>query len=349
MNIFRLSTILALLLSLGCGQVGAGGMPATQEDAQESPPAVDAGATPEEGPPVDPPPMEPSELPAPETLQLSGVCPPEDRFGGFIVQSEADYSFVQGEIAEGVVPGTIMEEVVREGGCVLLKRNTPFCDPGCAAGQACTHEGACVPYPAPKALGEVAVDGLLGAVRIDEPAPPGAHYFDTGLPHPAMEVGGTIRLRTSGGHWPAFELLGAGVETLSVGDDARWTVVSGEGLEVTWEASEASRHTEVRLSLNIDQHGVTPTTMYCVFEDTGAATVPASVIEGLLSAGVTGFPSGLLTRRTADRVQVGAGCADLRVRSSREVPVTVDGFTPCGPRTPCPAGETCAAATGLCE
>ena len=117
----------------------------------------------------------------------------------------------------------------------------------------------------------------------------------------------------------------------------------------TWTAPTTAGRGEVRLRLNIDQHGVTPVSLYCSFEDDGSAVVPASVIDGLLAQGVSGFPSVLMSRRTVDRQDVGDGCMEFIVQSPREAAVDVEGFIPCDSPDDCPTGMTCVMEVGLCE
>jgi hypothetical protein len=101
--------------------------------------------------------------------------------------------------------------------------------------------------------------------------------------------------------------------------------------------------------INIDQHGITPTALYCTFVDDGEGTVPAALLKTLIGQGVTGFPDGSLTRRTVDSTAVGAGCAELVVSSFLDADVNVVGYTPCTNDEMCPEGQHCNEKLERCE
>ena len=77
--------------------------------------------------------------------------------------------------------------------------------------------------------------------------------------------------------------------------------------------------------------------------------MPASVVQQLVEVGVSGFPSGVLTRRTADKADAGEGCTDFAISSRREVAVDVIGYTPCISTNDCPDGQTCNVELQICE
>lgn len=284
----------------------------------------------------------------PATVPLGGACDLADDFGGFAVTALADETAVEGTVADAVVPADVLVEVAAEGGCRMLRRDNPFCDPACDPGQACTFEDTCVAWPANQDLGTVTIDGLVQAVSM-EPVFPGNLYYDTELPHPALLPGELVTLSMPGGVYGPIELHGVGVEPLDATGLA-WTVGAGADLDLTWPAPTGPVvRSEIVVSLSIDQHGVTPSRLECAFDDDGAAAVPAALIDTLLDAGVTGFPAATITRRTADRAPAGAGCLDFVVTSPRVVPLSVEGHTPCVTDNECPDGQTCDEELQTCE
>ncbi len=283
----------------------------------------------------------------PATIPLAGPCDLADRRGGFVVEAYEDYSIVDGKVEDGTVPLSVLEQVLADAGCRLMKRNNPFCDPPCAADETCDHDGTCIPYPEPLDLGTVTVSGLSEPVSM-EPVMPGYSYFDTSMPHPAFEPMALVTLKTSGGALDPFGLHGVGVHPLTVAGEG-WVVEEGQPLAVAWTPPDGASRSTVDLRLNIDQHGISPITVWCEFEDDGAGEIPATVIQGLFDAGVSGFPNGALSRRTADSVMVGGGCVDLSVASPRVVDVDVAGYIPCDGEEDCPEGLDCNLDTGLCE
>ncbi len=290
-------------------------------------------------------PAGPSTDPLPDEVELGGECDAAEHFGRFVVQAQADYTIVQGQVSDGVVPASIPSETAREGSCRLLLRQTPFCDPGCDSASTCDFDGRCIPYPETQDLGLVDVRGLVEDF-VMEPVQPGWNYFNTSLPLDAMRVGEPIRLTTGEGRWSSFELFGLGLERLDSGVD-ELAIQEGQPLQLSWQAADTP--SEVELRLNIDQHGTSPSTLHCLFDDDGDGAVPAAMIDALLGAGVTGWPAATLARRTADRAEVGGGCVDFVVSTPLDLDVDVAGFIPCDPAHPCPVPLDCNLEIELCE
>ena len=275
----------------------------------------------------------------PTTIPLNGTCEMDSRWGGFKVEANVDYSAIDGYISNGVVPGNVLEEVGVEGDCRLMKRNNPYCNPVCGAGETCDFDGTCLPYPENQDLGTVTIEGLRNEVTM-EASESGKKYFYTQLDPLAFDPGVLVRLKTEGVAYAPITLHGVGVVPLAP-DSIAWTVTEGTDFAIGWDAPVEAVRSEIYLTLNVDQHGLTPLYLECVFDDDGTGTVPASVIDALLSAGVTGYPSGKVQRRTADKVALGAGCADFIVDYSWATSVTVTGHTPCKSDDDCPNGQTC--------
>ena len=267
---------------------------------------------------------------------LDGECSLEDRVGLFRVYHEEGYSAADGEINDGVVPTSVLHETLAEGDCRLMKRENPFCDPPCGPGEVCTHEGTCVPYPERQETGDVTIDGLDVPLTMEPRSD--KRYFDTTLPHPAFSPGTTISLTSTGSEVGPLSLSGRGISPIVVSDTS-WTIAEATDLSITWEAEEGDA--SFYLTINIDQHGNSPSTLVCETEDDGELVVPASVIDALLESGTSGFPMGHAYRRTADSQQAGEGCVEFQVFSHIGVDVEVAGHTPCTSDADCPDGQTC--------
>ena len=110
--------------------------------------------------------------PDPATVPLAGACDLAEDFGGFQVVSAESGSAVEGDVSDGVVPQSVLEEVQRSGDCYVLRRNNPYCEPACEAGETCDFDGQCLPYPTKQDLGTVTMTGLTQAVSM-EPVFPG--------------------------------------------------------------------------------------------------------------------------------------------------------------------------------
>jgi hypothetical protein len=307
------------------------------DTAPDTEPDADADAEPDAEPDAAQPPT------------LRGPCALAQRAGAFLVES-AKFGSVSGSVASGVVPVTILETVQQQGDCLLLKRNNPFCAPPCQPGSTCDFDGTCIPFPPTQDLGTVTVTGLVDGDIAMSPAAPGNNYFDTTVPNPPFGDSALITLTTSSdGAFGQQTLYGRGFGVLDA--NLAWSVDSAAPFQLTWTPPTAP-HPEVtvHLELNVDQHGNSPLFLVCDFADDGAATVPGDLIAALLTAGVTGFPNGVIRRQTIDSVPIGTDlCMELLV-SSKQIPaVSVDGHTPCKKPSDCPAGQVCNLPINTCQ
>ena len=278
---------------------------------------------------------------------LNGACALEDKVGGFWVQHELTYSVVSGEVRDGTVPSTILEQVSAEGDCRLMRTNNPFCDPACQPDQTCDFDGECIPYPMTIDVGTVKVDGLKKEVQMD---PPGsglpAVYYDTQMPHPGFDEGADIRLVVAGNEIDGFTMYGEGVAPIVIPDEP-WLVSEGKPMDVTWTAGSGEQ-ARIFLRFNIDQHGTTPVSVWCELEDSGSYAVPSSVMDALIAYGVTGFPSGNIYRRSLDSIETSAGCVEFEVSSRVTGVLNVEGHIPCDGPEDCPKGMECDLEIGTC-
>jgi hypothetical protein len=291
----------------------------------------------------------PDSATAQDPVDLAGVCPLDKRYGAFLVEAQEDFSFVDGSVADGVVPVTILEEIESVGACRLLKRNNPFCTPPCGPGQTCDHDGTCIVFPEPQDVGTVDIDGLVEQAVL-EPLQPGNSYFLTTLPHPVFEGGDEIHLTSTAGVFGELDLRGVGVDPLHLPEDTTWKIIESADLAITWPAPVTSGvPAVVRVDINIDQHGSSPIVLQCDFPDTGTAVISADLVAALLTSGVSGYPNGRISRRTVDSAAIGDGCMEFIVASPRVPDVRVIGHTPCKADPDCPDGETCNVAMETCS
>ena len=275
-----------------------------------------------------------------------GVCGFDERVGRFSVEKQSDFGVVQGAVADGVVPTSIPEIVSDDGTCQLLKRRSLFCTPACVGAETCGEDGECVPYPRQISVGSVVINGLTKTTEM-EPQEPGNTYFAPDADNPPYAVSSEIVLSAAGdeGHGP-FTLFGVGSQPLA--KSPTWALSEGQDLEIAWSAGSVAA-AKIAVELTIDQHGTSPLSLLCVFDDTGTATVPTAVIDQLISSGVSGFPNGRIIRRTVDKVDIDVGCVELVVGSPLSATVDVVGFTPCNSPDDCTPPETCNLALELCE
>ena len=276
-----------------------------------------------------------------------GACDVATRVGGFSVEKQTDFGVVQGAVADGVVPTAIPELVLDQDGCQLLERRNLVCIPACVGAQTCGEDGTCVPYPRQVSVGDVRITGLTRET-VMSPQDPGNGYYAPGASNPPFAVGSEVILSAAGTERvPPFYLFGVGSQPLQQAPS--WVLESGADLQLTWSAPSAEVETRVAIELTIDQHGTSPLTLACDLPDTGSAAIPAAIIDQLINSGVTGFPNGRITRRTADHVDLDVGCVDLVVGSPLTARVAVAGYTPCNGAEDCPNDQTCNVPLQRCE
>jgi hypothetical protein len=315
------------------------------DDTAPDPSAADPDA-------MDPEPAEPSEVEEPTAVEISfiaprGACDVAERVGGFSIEKQSDFGVVQGAVTDGVVPTAVPNVAFEDATCKLLERRTLACIPACIGAETCGEDGACIPYPRQINVGEVTISGLTRETKMS-PLAPGNSYFAPGADNPPYEVDREIVLSAAGGgEHEAFQLFGIGSEPLA--EAPSWVLEAGKDLSLEWAAPASAARATVLVELTIDQHGSSPLSLSCEFPDTGAATVPSAIIDQLIGSGVSGFPNGRITRRTADHVDLAVGCVDLVVGSPLAAKVSVAGSTPCNGSVECPDGQVCNVALELCE
>ncbi|HWB79218.1 MAG TPA: hypothetical protein VG755_29860 [Nannocystaceae bacterium] len=271
-------------------------------------------------------------------VDLAGNCALDVHVGGFVAAYEQTYSAFSGTVSDGVVPLNVLEQIAEDGDCRLLRRNNPFCDPGCAAGETCDFDGNCIPYPSNHDIGVVTVTGLEKPVMI-EPTPPTFSYFDTMLPHPGFEPGAIITVTSTGGDYSPITLQGIGVDMIVPGQE-EIHLDADVSQDVTWTPGDP--RVTMRLQIAVDQHGTSPLAMICEAPaDAGTLTISGALMTEFLEHGISGFPSADFFFETVDSMDVEPGCVDFAVRSHDQIMVFITGHTPCNSTPDCPKGQTC--------
>ena len=273
-----------------------------------------------------------------------GACPAAKRLGRFAVERQKDFGVVQGTILDGVVPTSVPELVEEQDGCSLLRRRNLSCSPACTSSETCGEKGKCIAYPRQISVGTVTIDGLTKKVTM-EAQQPGAVYFAPGQDNPPFLPTAVVQLEAAGAaSIDAFELFGRGSKP--VAEPSVWLLEQDKPLELTWLAGTDA--TTIGVELTIDQHGSSPLSLSCEFPDGGTGRIPATLVNQLITSGVSGFPNGRFVRHSVDHVEVERGCIELSVGSALAARVRVAGFTPCKTSADCPSGTTCDVAQERC-
>jgi len=314
-------TLPAILVFAWSGCDGSGGDGGVAEDTNQ--PADTAAAADSTSPPDTADEASPEDTSPPADTEADtggGVtgegCAPSAKVGRFEILNDPLGSWVTGLVTDGVaMADAVLEAKETDGACVLwMGLNPAFCDPQCVSGEECGLDRICHPEPQRKSVGPVTVEGLKEPLELELNYALEYKKFDfVGAPY---EVGSEISLSAPGDELEGFSLGGAGVAPM-VTTDELWVITPGEPLTVTWEPADGPG--EVRFSVNVDQHGLTPVTLRCVVEDTGTYTVSAELTGTLIEYGAGGASEGWLVRRTIDSTEIEEGCIEMEVQTWRKV------------------------------
>lgn len=279
-------------------------------------------------------------------------CPPASNLGGFAIELGNGFTSVDGQVFDGVNPGFVPSELASEGDCRLVAYPNRMCNPMCEPStQACGENDQCVPLPVARSVGTVSVTGLARAVEMTANANTGSYRPPApALPHPGFAPGADLRLSASGGDYAPFELRGWGIEPFQFTGETV-DVSGGTPANLSWAPPTEAGPARVHAALNINNHGSSNTAIECDFPDTGAATIPASLIDALIARGASGFPTLSITRRTATSTNIEPGCVQLVVTTDimNAVDVNLAGLISCDEDNPCPEGQTCKPLERYCE
>ena len=289
------------------------------------------------------------EAPAP----AASLAPSDAALGGFVVslvpavaaagnaQATPAYTSILGKVHDGATPSAVVWTVVEEeGGCQLLTPSVPFCSTSCGGAAACVAGGQCVPYPSSLDLGRVHVEGL-GSAAFDMDAVAGNYQPGGGLrlPYPPFAQGAVVKVTAPGGALGAFSIESRGIAPLVF--DQTPAPIAGQPLALAWTAPDQPGLSRIEVKLDISHHGGARGMIACDVPDSGQVELPAAQITRLLGLGTAGYPTILLTRVASGSTKLYAGVVSLRILSSVERPVTIEGLRSCTANDQCPAGKVC--------
>jgi hypothetical protein len=249
------------------------------------------------------------------------------------------YTGLTGKIFDRATPSPVTWKVVAEGGgCRLLTPMVPFCSPGCGGGAACVEGGTCVDYPSPLSLGRVHVEGLAGGdLDMDEVA--GNYQPRSRIPYPPLPEGAKVEITAPGGALGPLRLQSVGIAPLEV--TGKVQPISGQPLVLAWKPPAQTGPGRVEITLDLSHHGGSKGKLECDAADTGSLAIPAGQITALMELGISGYPTVLISRVASGDTATRLGRASLRVVSSVERALEIDGLHSCTASEQCPPGMTC--------
>lgn len=278
-------------------------------------------------------------------------CAPDALVGQFVVELAEGFTRVDGQVSDAVLPSGIPELLASEGECRLLRPLVTTCTPACPfATEVCGPEGECVPLPRTRDVGTVTVRGLLVPLSM-QANPITRSYANPAqpvLPHPAFSPGADLRIDSGGGDYAPFELRGWGVSPLVLSSEVI-DVRRGQAARLAWQAPDAPGPARVYVNLNINFHGTSGARIECDFLDTGAAEIPASLIDGLFEQGISGNPTLTAVRRSATSLDIEPGCVQMLVDAPVDTPVQVEGVISCRRSSDCPPPAECIPVKLFCQ
>jgi hypothetical protein len=219
-------------------------------------------------------------------------------------------------------------------GCQLWVVKVVSCIPGCGSVGVCTATNQCTPYPSPRNIGTVRVQGLGTSDLVMDGGTRNVYEPIAFLPYPPCVEGASVLLDAQG--WSA---QGRCIAPLATIGPERIPVSRGQGTPLTWTAPGTADISRVRLSLDISQHGGKKGEIVCDIPDTGSFEIPEPLITKLVDLGLAGYPE-----IVASRVSTATASAQGDVRLVISSPVTraVDtGVTSCRDETTCAPGQAC--------
>ena len=221
--------------------------------------------------------------------------------------------------------------------CRLLDR--PTCAPACVEPMFCATGSRCLGTPTLTDVGTtISVQGL--AVPLELTRLGGGLYSQSiADPFPPAVPDMSITAATSGGDYPPFSLEARMVEPLAF-DGVDLSIGHGRSLELTWTPPTRPGAAHI-VAMVVLQPSVGGPIIECTFPDTGAASIPASLLDQLLDLGINGYPSVRLIRRTVTSTSIAPGCVELDVNAAVRRGLSVDGVTLCGGSGECPSPLVC--------
>jgi len=250
---------------------------------------------------------------------------------------------IVGKVYDGPIPAaTIWEKPQVDGACTLTTPRIPFCEEPCTGGGICVEDDTCQAYPTARGVGTVTVNGVKtsdGQSSFTMTPISNIYQPTASLAYPPFAEGDSVTVSAAGDFFPAFNLASKGIAPLVL-TSTNLALKSGQALNLTWTKGAAGNST-IHVKLDISHHGGTKGQIECDTDDSGSVSISAALISKLLSLGVAGFPTVIVTRQAIGATTISAGRVELVVSSMVEQGVSIDGLSSCNKDEQCPSGQTC--------
>ncbi len=261
--------------------------------------------------------------------------------------STAAAASIVGKIYDGPTPSDLVWlTTATDGACTLLTPKVPFCSTPCGSSKACVDDEKCQAYPTAHGAGSVKATGIKTAAGGAElTMSPVANTYQapagTALAFPPFAEGDDVKLDAAGDYFQAFSVSSKGILPIAL-TSTDLKLDGTKALALRWTAGKAGL-AKILVKLDISHHGGTKGKVECEADDTGSLDVAATLVDKLIKLGVAGFPTVVVTRQAVGSAVIAQGRVDLKITSTIETAVTIDGLQSCTDTTQCPQGKTCAA------
>ncbi len=281
-------------------------------------------------------------------IQVGDSCDANESVGGFRITLTDSYTTVGGSVSDGVTPSNVARELDSDGACVLLAPTDLTCSPACSGDETCGFDETCIPAPLRYDAGTVTIDGMKSPVSLDPNALTFQYTSTIRDPYPAFDTGATITLSAAGGEGAPFTLQATGVSLITSSASA-FTVERDKPVDILWDPDAAlGDNAYVHLNFSVNRHAVTTGWIECVVPDTGAYTIPATLVTQLIDLGLSGWPEVHISRRSDASTTIDSGCVDLVVVSQVKVEIDIPGLVSCSGDDECPDGQSCSPDNMIC-
>jgi len=248
---------------------------------------------------------------------MAGECGWTDTWGWFGVELNQNGGSFQGIYASGVNPH-LLSPHAEEGDCVFYRYSPPLCDPPCESPDTCAFDGTCRPEPTWLDVGAVTLTGTTPEITLE----PTDHntYYTTEAYSDLYTPGDTLTVEASGSaEVDPFSLSVDGTSLLSPLDQS-FTMAEGEPMVITWDALGSPPEGRVLVHLDNDHHGISAYAECDTLASAGEITVPASIVDLMISAGHSGIgtyvENATIQRYTQTTIPHDPGCVAFATTSS---------------------------------
>ncbi len=259
---------------------------------------------------------------------------------------KAAQTAINGAVSDLPTPSPVVwDESVSQGGCQLMLKRIPFCDPECTSDQMCVEDSTCANEPTRQDVGDVTLTGLSRTDSATETALTAVNNnyqlaSASALSYPPIPEGSTVTLAASGGDIPAFTIESSGILPLELGGADPLPFESGSSVSLTWNAPVAGSDSRIQIDIDISHHGGQKAKIVCDVADTGSLEIPEPLVTGLIAQGTSGWPTLTIIRVAKGTYELPAGLVELNVMSSIDRPLAIPGIESCQVTADCTTG-TC--------